>query len=146
MISRTNTSSEYVYHPINALHLIKRIAKWMPKMKKIIPNLSFQYDFQSLLDEYTRALHGIADLVEYHDLDYNEISNGKIKDILNNKTYVSKSPLSCEELLKIAHEAKLVNYMDGHVNWLVAALKKAKLENRNKKLIKTIRYLLLYTI
>ena len=84
----------------------------------------FQYDFQSLLDEYTRALHGIADLVEYHDLDYNEIAKGKIKDILNNKTYLSKSPLSCEELLKIAHEAKLVNYMDGYVNWLIAALKK----------------------
>ena len=92
---------------------------------------------------HTRALHGIADLVEYHDLDYNEIAKGKIKDILNNKTYLSKSPLSCEELLKIAHEAKLVNYMDGYVNWLIAALKKAKMENRNKILIKTIRYLLL---
>merc|ERR1711899_252857 len=25
---------EYVYHPINALHLLKRVAKWIPKIKK----------------------------------------------------------------------------------------------------------------
>ena len=43
------------------------------------------------------------------------------------------------ELLHIANEAKSMSYMDAYVNWLIAALKKSKIEKRDPKSISSIR-------
>ena len=41
--------------------------------------------------------------------------------------------------MQIADQAKKENYLDDYVNWLTAALKKAKQENKNSEYIKNIR-------
>ena len=52
---------------------------------------------------------------------------------------MSNSPLSSNELLQIASEAKNVLYFDGTVNWVSAALEKAKAEKQDPKVIKQIK-------
>ena len=36
-------TEDYVYHPVNAYHLLKRTTKWIPKLTKVIPNLDFEF-------------------------------------------------------------------------------------------------------
>ena len=36
-------TEEYVFHPVNAYHLLKRTTKWIPKLAKVIPNLDFEF-------------------------------------------------------------------------------------------------------
>lgn len=42
---QTQDPAVYVYHPINAFHMLQRTTKWLPKLKKILPELDF--DFRS---------------------------------------------------------------------------------------------------
>ena len=104
-----------------------------------LEKISNYYGSLSLSNEYKRAYHGIADLLEYCNLDPLEIANGEIKDIKTGKVYASKSKLDSNDLLEVALEAKRVDYVEGYVKWLVAALKKAKLEKKDSKFIRQIR-------
>ena len=70
---------------------------------------------------------------------FSELAAGRIKDHRNGVTYTSNSPLSSNELLQIASEAKNVLYFDGTVNWVSAALEKAKAEKQDPKVIKQIK-------
>ena len=90
-------------------------------------------------DDYIRTLHGIADLHEFHNSNILQIAKGVIKDEISGKIYISKSGLSSSDLLQIAKEAKNVNYLDGYVDWLKAALKVAKDENGTSKYISAIK-------
>ena len=139
LIFRYNESSTYVYHPINVFHLLKRLAHILPKIKKSIPRKIFDYNYSSLSNDFVRTLHGIADLHEFHNLNVLQISNGVIKDEISGEIYISKSGLSSSDLLQIAQEAKNVNYLDGYVDWLNAALKVAKDENKTLKYISAIK-------
>ena len=119
--------------------MLKRMAQWMPKIINLIPSNIFDYDLSSLEMEYQRASHGLADLHHYYDIDTKELSKGIIKDLNNGRVYVSNSGLTTLELMQIAQEAKDENYLDGYVNWLKAALKMAKQENKNSEYIQHIR-------
>ena len=119
--------------------MIKRIVQWMPKIMTLLPSIMFEYNLPSLEKEYQRASHGIADLHQYNNISTKELSKGRIKDSRNGKVYVSNSQLSSMEIMHIAQEAKKENYLDGYVNWLNAALKKAKQENKNSEYIKHVR-------
>ena len=120
--------------------MLKRMAQWMPKLLKIMPSIPIQNDLSSLEEEYERASHGLADIHQHYDINLNEFTKGKIKNLRNGRVYASNSGLSSLELLQIAQEAKMENYFDDHVNWLMAALKKAKQENKKAEFIKRIRY------
>ena len=72
--------SDYIYHPINALHLIKRAvfyAKYLHNINQFIPKLSdctpslFASD-----DDLARAYHAVADLREFANLDASQLSKG----------------------------------------------------------------------
>ena len=39
----TTETEDYVFHPVNAYHLLKRTTKWIPKLTKVIPNLDFEF-------------------------------------------------------------------------------------------------------
>ena len=39
----TQDIEEYVFHPVNAFHLLQRTTKWLPKLTKLIPNLDFEF-------------------------------------------------------------------------------------------------------
>ena len=120
--------------------MLKRLAQLMPKIIKLLPSITFDCDFSTLDKEYQRASHGIADLHQYYDMSIKELIRGEIKDVTNGIVYRSNSILSSLELMQIAEQAKKENYLDGYVNWLTAALKKAKQENKNSEYIKNIRY------
>ena len=119
--------------------MLKRLVHTLPKLKKIIPKIIFDYNYSTLSDDYVRTLHGIADLHEFHNLNILQIAKGIIKDEISGKTYISKSGLSSSDLLQIATEAKNVNYLDGYVDWLKAALKLAKDEKGTLKYISAIK-------
>ena len=71
-----------------------------------------------------------------------DLADGKIKDYSNagSKFYQSNSPLTSMELIKISDEAKNVLHMDGAVNWLSAALEKAREEEQDSKFCSSIKY------
>ena len=79
----------------------------------------------------------MTDLVEMVDLNPNDLAKGVIKH--GGKVFKAKSGLSTSDLIQIASEAKEVDYLVGYVDWLVAALKKAKKEKKDAKFIKKIK-------
>ena len=40
--------AEYVYHPINAFHMLQRTTKWLPKLKKLLPEINFEFRSSNL--------------------------------------------------------------------------------------------------
>ena len=158
---RQTETPNYVLHPVNAYHLLKRTAKWIPKLMKNLPNFKFAFNVPSISDAYVGAALGLADIHEHFNLETNDLAKGEfekitvysdpnlkipfqnpkgvIKDALNGLTYKSNSPLTSQELLGIASEAKSMTYLEGEVNWLMAALKQAKFEKLSAKAISSIK-------
>ena len=67
-------------------------------------------------------------------MDINEVLEGGLI-----KWTGQKSGLSPEELYQIAQEAKKLTYMDGHVQWINAALMEAKNKTKDAKFINKLR-------
>ena len=135
----TDESLEYVFNPINALHLLKRLSQWIPRLKSKIPKLKFIYNARSLLDDYKTALHGMVEIQEYFDLDTNELARGRITDFRTGKVYQSNSQLTSNELFEISKEAKNADYLNNYVDWLTATLKQAIIEKSSSKFISKLR-------
>ena len=130
---------DYVYHPVNSFHLLQRTTKWIPKLVKSIPNLSFKFAFPASFDANVGAANGLADLLEHYGMDPMEISQGKVTDYQTGKVFMANSKMSSMEILKVATAAKTVKYYDDHVRWCKAALEMAKLEKRDKKYLSNIK-------
>ena len=130
---------EYVFNPINALHLLKRLSQWIPRLKLKIPKLKFMYNGRSLLDDYKTALHGMVEIQEYFDLDANNLAKGRIKDFRTGKVYQSDSHLTSNELYEISKEAKNADYLNNYVDWLTATLEQAIVEKSSTKYISKLR-------
>lgn len=94
---RDNEEADYVFHPINAFHLMKRLALSMPNLLKKIPNLEFNYELlKKISADYSRSFHGLADIHEYFAFETTEIAAGHLKDLKTGKIFKSNSPLSSE--------------------------------------------------
>ena len=65
---RDSESLTYVHHPVNALHMLKRTSKYIPKFVKLIPNFKFAHNLPSVSDAFVGATHGIADIHEHYNL------------------------------------------------------------------------------
>ena len=65
---RESESLTYVHHPVNALHMLKRTSKYIPKFVKLIPNFKFAHNLPSVSDAFVGATHGIADIHEHYNL------------------------------------------------------------------------------
>ena len=128
---------DYVYHPMNALKLLKRLPKFLKIIGQIMPNLKI--DFHRAANDYNRGSHGIADIHEFYGLKLNKLIKGQIKCYVTGKIYQAKSPLNSHDLLEIAKEARKVKYLDGYVGWLNAALKQAKKEKKDRNYINVIK-------
>ena len=94
----------------------------------ISPQIDFDFDLESLKEDFDRAHHGLADLQEYVDLNPDDIANGIIKDPSDEHIYASKSGLTSMNLLNIASEANAVNYLEGFIQWLTSAMHKVETE------------------
>ena len=126
---------DYVYHPVNSFHMLERttfILDFIPKLKRLM-TLDFRLDKKSILHDYKRAHHGLADLHEYFSVDPGEIAKGVIKHKATNQVFCSKSPLTPQNMVNVAMEAEAENYMEGFVNWLTATLKIAEMDQSLSK-------------
>ena len=74
----SKVDSNWVSHPINAFHLLKRTSTLMPKLLRKNSNIHFDYNITELHNDYIRACHGLADLQEYFQFDLEKFSNGFI--------------------------------------------------------------------
>ena len=86
--------------------MLQRTTKWLPKLKKALPDLNFKFSLPSVTDANVGAANGIADLQEYHDMDPKDLIQGKVQNFLNGKIYISNSKLTPSETLKIATAAR----------------------------------------
>ena len=103
-----------------------------------MPNLKMNFTLES--NDVMSAYHGLVELQEYYNLNTIDVAMGRIKDVLTNKIYKSKSKLSSSDIIKVAFEAKETNYLHAYVEWLKAAVKQAINEDKNKNFIREIKY------
>ena len=66
-------------------------------------------------EEIFEASSGLADLLEYYDMNPSELAKGQIRNFVTNHVYMAKSNLTSNELLKIANAAKKAQYFDGYI-------------------------------
>ena len=142
LFSSENVPKEYVFHPINAYHLLKRTSIYLPTIFKQMPKQIDQFikfNVTSLPYELTRASHGIADLLEFYNFNAVDLMKGKLIDKTTGNIYKSNSPLASRELFQIAEEAKKVYYYEGYIKLLDSSLKIANTENQTVKYMKNLR-------
>ena len=75
--------TSFVHNPINALHLLKRTSKLLPKLINKKSNPKFNYNFTELYEDYQRAYYGFADIHEYLQLDLKKLIYGNITGEFN---------------------------------------------------------------
>ena len=66
-------------------------------------------------EEIFEASSGLADLLEFYDMNPSELVKGQIRNFATNQVYVAKSNLTSNEILKVANAAKNAQYFDGYV-------------------------------
>ena len=129
----------YVYHPINAFHMLKRCAAWLPVL---LPQDEIIKKVFSHHRETTLGAYGILDVQEYHNLKIDDVANGLIIDVMTGEKYWSKNNLTFEEILSIANAAFESKYIDTHINWLKKALEVAIQEKKDKDDISAIKHVI----
>ena len=67
---------DYILHPINAFHLMKRAVQWWPKFNLTSPEKS---------DFIFGASYGLVSIQAYHELDMMKMSEGIIEDPTTNE-------------------------------------------------------------
>ena len=71
------TAENYVYHPINAFHMLKRNAEWL---SKLLPESSLYHQlFSNPNSTLQEATYGIVDIQEFYDLNIYDIINGTLQ-------------------------------------------------------------------
>ncbi len=131
-----------MYHAINAYKMVKRAAKWLPKIKKYFPTIEMNFTLPSEEDVTIKSAHGLADILEHFDLDINDLVNGQLENFESPQQprfFEAKSRLTSGDLMAVANEALRSNYLDGYVQWLKATLKAAKAEDKSAKDITKIK-------
>ena len=127
----------YVNHPINCYVFLKRVAKYLPTLLKMLPNQELTKYLPHLKESYLAALYGLADIQEYYDLEPLQMANGLVQ--FRNQLFKSNFSLSIEDMVLIADAAKEENNLDGEVKWLTAAKLRSNRERRNPKSIKNLK-------
>ena len=121
--------------------MIKRITKWIPKLKTLLPkSLLKVYDFSTLSQLYEVACQNLVDLQEHYDICPYALAKGHIKDFVDIQIFKSNSQLKSIDLFYIGKEAmKVYNYESG-LKWLQASIKLAKQEEQKSAYLSKIRY------
>ena len=133
----TVTAENYVFNPINAFHMLKRNAEWLPKL--FPTNSIYNRQFSNPDSIIQEAAFGIVDVQEFYDLHTDDIINGILKDETSGLWHKSEQKLTFQEVLLIADAAKSSHYFDRHVQWLQSAISMAKNHHWFKKLEKDIK-------
>ena len=139
---RNTVDEDYVHHPVNSVNLLKRLAsisQWVPKLNIKIQLLNSANDSFLLQEDYQNALFGLADLREFVNINTLKLAKGIIHNHITGEKFFASSGLSSSDLMKIASEARKSNYLEGYVDWLKTALKRAQQEGKNVDFISKIR-------
>ena len=132
-------TSTYVYHPINAFHLLKRFSDWMPQLQTYVQHaFSIEYDTSSMEDEMYHAASGLTDIYEFHNLTLHDFANGHI--ISRDTIHKANSKIDIEDLKIIANQAYENGYLAGYVDWLKYIHEKMIENNMPLKIIKQYWY------
>ena len=125
---------------------MQRTSKWLPKLRKIMKNdlTSFNLKLPTETEAVAGAAHGLADILEYYDMNATKMALGVIEDFRfapdeGRRFYKAASNLTSSDLVHIALAAKKANYLDGCVAWAKAALMAAKAERKPSKYIAPIK-------
>ena len=127
-------SHDFVHHPINCYQLLKRTAKYLPSLLKILPNQQLMKYLPYLTKSFNAAKFGLADIQEYYDLEPLQMANGLVQ--FKNQLFKSNFSLSIEDMVLIADAAKEENNLDGQVKWLNEAQLRSKRKRRKIKNLK----------
>ena len=122
---------EYVLHPVNAFHLMKRSFQWWPKLIKKFHSLK-NIRVPEKMDFIFGASYGMLSIWAFHDLNILDLAKGQIIDPKSQKVLQACKELSPEEMSIIGLTAKKIWKLNGHVEWLKAALQVSKLQKRPK--------------
>ena len=134
IFSLHNVSEEYVYHPINAYNLIKRVTKYLPK----VTNNEF---IKTALADTDYIMYqigiGMYNLMEYYAIPpMNLIKGIVIQTPKSNEMYKSEAGLSLKDMQIIQNIAKEDENYDVQITILNSIL---ALENNNTKISKNLR-------
>ena len=122
---------DYVLHPINAFHLMKRSVQKWPKLSKKYPKIFQNIQIPEKRDFIFGAAFGMLSIWAFHDLNILDLAKGLIIDPKTRVKLKACKELSAEELQVIAITAKKVWRLNGHVEWLKASLKVSKSQNKS---------------
>ena len=127
-------SEEYVYHPINAYNLIKRVSKYLPKLT------NNEFIKTALADsDYIKYQIGIGmyNLMEYYAMTPMNLMKGILFQTPKSiEMYKSEAGLSLKDLQIIQNIAKEDENYDVQITILNSIL---ALENNNIKISKNLR-------
>ena len=79
-------TEDYLFHPINAFHLIQRCAKWYPKLFQQNSEYFHIFEHPKLILE--QSAFGLVDLQVFHDFDIGKLVNGIILHMWNLWHYI----------------------------------------------------------
>lgn len=122
---------DYVLHPINAFHLMKRSVQKWPKLAKKYPEIFKSIEIPEKRDFIFGAAFGMLSIWAFHDLNILDLAKGLIIDPKTKVKLKACKELSAEELQIIATTAKKVWRLNGHVDWLKASLKVSKARKKS---------------
>ena len=105
LFSETKQKSDYVYHPINAFHMLQRMTNFLPKLDSLLDLKlpEFKLDDLSLVQG---PANGLADLQEFHNIPLQDLMQGRIPDPCSGRIFQANSGLTFQEALQIANAAK----------------------------------------
>jgi hypothetical protein len=133
---RDDDPLSYVYHPINAFHLIKRTTTLWPQLFEDC-SLSLEdateeelTRFPALDDLHYGASVGLVNIELYYKDSGNtfiSLAKGIVMDPATNIAYQARHNLTHSDMLMVAEAARRVWRLDKHVEWTEAALEVAKI-------------------
>ncbi len=147
---RQEDSLEYVSHPINAFHLIKRTSLLWPK---ILEEASDDLDdvtedylikFPMIDDLEYGASVGLVNLEMYYGSngnDFYSLVDGLVTDTQTGETYRSKHKLTIEDMIMISNAAQRVWHLEKYVEWREAAVQVAIKNQESDLTVKKLKKL-----
>ena len=126
-----NVKKEFIYHPINAYHLIKRARKYLPMLSNhSFIHKVFKNDF--LMVEIANCLYQIE---EYYHSTPTDMIDGIVQASPTSKKYRSVKGLAFDDVLAISDVAHKCHNYDKEILWLESCMKLSK----DKQILKKLR-------
>ena len=115
-------NSTFVYNPINAYHLVKRIINHLPKITnniqihKMLTNVSKEIMFQQISN-------GLYQIEEHSYSTPSDIIEGIIQATPTSRKYHGNKKLEFDDVIAISKIARKFGNFDKEISWLEIALK-----------------------